>query len=73
MSGWQKLHKYWWMILLATVPCAYIVTLLEPSLERSIEKIYVLAWAAILLYYIFGRFETIEKKLDAILAKLNEK
>jgi undecaprenyl pyrophosphate phosphatase UppP len=69
----EKLRKYWFMIFLGTVPCAYIATIIEPSLERPIEKLYVVAWAIILLYSIFGRFENIEKKLDAILKKLNEK
>jgi hypothetical protein len=69
----QPLRKYWFMILLLTVPCAYVATILEPSWERPIEKLYLIAWAVLTLHYILGKFESIEGKLDAILKKLNER
>jgi hypothetical protein len=67
------IRKYWFMIFLASVPCIYVVTLIEPSWERPAEIALLLAWTAIFLNYVLGQLSRIEGKLDAIPEKLNER
>jgi hypothetical protein len=71
--GMMFFRKYWFMLFLSFVPCAYIVTLIEPSWERPAEIVFLLAGAAIFLNYVLGQLSRIEGKLDAVLKKLNER
>jgi hypothetical protein len=66
------LRKYWFMLFLATIPCVYVLTLIEPSWERPAEIAYSLAWVALCLNYVLRQWTRIEGKLDAILKKLDE-
>jgi hypothetical protein len=69
----ETLRKYWFLLFLAATPCAYVVTLVEPSWERPIEIVFLLAFTAIFLNYVLAQLNRIEGKLDAILKKLGDR
>jgi hypothetical protein len=66
------LRKYWFISLLLGTLIASVLSLLEPSTEKTFALIVVTVWIVALVTHIFHRIEKIERRLDEMQSERSE-